>query len=139
VARRERIRVVDVSEAEPERGLRKSRLDSPQTGAEIDTNALKIVGWAVGAKAPVEEVEVLAGGEVVAKAPVEIERPGVAEAYPKNPGADRAGFRLVVQGSGEGRHELAVRGVLDGERAPIGAIVLEIRRPGLLSRLFGNG
>jgi len=138
VARRESIRVVDVSAEQPENGLRKGHLDSPAMGEQLDSNALKIVGWAVGREKPVESVEVLAAGEVVATAPVSIERPGVANAYPDTPGAGRAGFRLVVEGSGEGRHELTVRGVVDGERAPIASIVLEIRRRGLLSRLFGD-
>lgn len=138
MARRESIRVVDVSLAEPDDGLRKAHLDAPAPGEELAANALKIVGWAVGGEEPVESVEVLAGGEVVARAPVEIERPGVAGAYPDTPGAGTAGFRLVVQGSGEGRHELAVRGLVGGKQAPIASIVLEIRRRGLLSRLLGD-
>jgi predicted SAM-dependent methyltransferase len=139
VARRESIRVIDVSTPQAEGGLRKAHLDLPKAGSELDSNALRIIGWAVGKKDRVESVEVLAAGEVVATAPLEIERPGVAEAYAGTPGADRAGFRLVVQGSGEGRHELMVRGVIDGgERATIGSIVLEIQRRGLLARMFGN-
>jgi len=138
VARRESIRVVDVSQGQPENGLRKGHLDSPQAGEALDSSALKIVGWAVGKEKPVESVEVLAAGEVVATAPVSIERPGVAGAYPDTPGAEHAGFRLVVEGSGEGRHELTVQALVDGERAPIASIVLEIRRRGLLSRLFGD-
>lgn len=138
VARRESIRVVDVSQGAAENGLRKAHLDSPTAGAELDSSALKIVGWAVGKEKAVESVEVLAAGEVVATAPVSIERPGVASAYPDTPGAERAGFRLVVEGSGEGRHELTVRGLVDGKPAPIASIVLEIRRRGLLSRLFGD-
>jgi len=138
VARRESIRVVDVSLAEPENGLRKAHLDNPAIGEELGTNALKIVGWAVGREKPIETVEVVAAGEVVASTPVEIERPGVAKAYPDTPGSGTAGFRLVVQGSGEGRHELALRGRVDGKQAPIASIVLEIRRRGLIGRLFGN-
>lgn len=137
VARRETIRVIEVAAAEPEAGLRQSHLDAPTAGTELESNEMKIVGWAVGKQEAVSAVEVLAGGQVVAATPLEIERPGVATAYPDTPGADRAGFRLVVQGSGEGRHELAVRAVVDGEHAPIGSIVLEIRRRGLFSRLFG--
>ena len=138
MARRESIRVVDVSLAEPDNGLRKAHLDNPASGEELPDNALKIVGWAVGSEKPVESVEVLAAGEVVATSPVQIERPGVGNAYPDTPGSGTAGFRLVVQGSGEGRHELAVRGLVNGKQAPIASIVLEIRRRGLLSRLFGN-
>jgi hypothetical protein len=140
VARQEKIKVTAVSEAKAEGGLRKAHLDSPATGSELDSNALKIVGWAVGAEKRVTSVEVVADGEVVATAPVEIERPGVAEAYPKAPGSDRAGFRLIVQGSGGGRHDLSIRGVLDGgTRAPIGDIELEIQRRGLLGRLARRG
>lgn len=139
VSRQERIRVIDVALAEPEEGLRKSHLGFPQPGEELDSNALTIVGWAVGEEKPVESVEILAGGEVVARAPLEVERPGVAEAYAGAPGAERAGFQLVVQGSGEGRHELSVRGVLEGGKAvPVGTIALEIQRRGLISRLFGD-
>jgi methyltransferase family protein len=138
MARRESIRVVDISLAEPENGLRKAHLDAPMTGEALDANALKIVGWAVGKEKPIESVEVLAAGEVVATAPVGIERPGVAGAYPDTLGSGTAGFRLVVQGSGEGRHELTVRGLVDGKQVPIASIVLEIRRRGLLSRLFGD-
>jgi predicted SAM-dependent methyltransferase len=144
VARRERIKVikvVEVSGADAEGDLRASHLDSPTADSELDSNALKIVGWAVGKVTPVESVEIVAADEVVATAPVEIERPGVAATHEGFPGADRAGFRLVVEGSGAGRHDLEVRGVLDnGRRAPIGAITLEIRRRGLLSRLarFGD-
>jgi predicted SAM-dependent methyltransferase len=141
VARREQIRVIAVSEEDSSDGIRKSHLDAPTSGSELDSNTLKIVGWAVGKEAPVGSVEVVADGEVVATAPVEIERPGIASAYEGNPGAERAGFRLVVEGGGVGRHDLEVRGVLaDGARAPIGTIELEIRRRGLLSRLarFGD-
>jgi hypothetical protein len=139
VPRHERIRVIDVTVAGPGDALRQSHLDSPVAGSELDQNALEIAGWAVGKERAVESVEVVAGGGVVATAPLRIERPGVAKGYPGVPGADRAGFRMIVQGSGEGRHELSLRGVLEGgERAPIATIVLEIQRRGLLARMFGN-
>ncbi len=139
MARSERIRVIDVAAAAPDDSLRKAHLDSPTAGTELDSNALKIVGWALGKEKRVESVEVAAGGEVVATAPLQIERPGVAEGFPGVPGADRAGFRMMVQGNGEGRHELSVRGVLEGgERVAIATIALEIQRRGLLARMFGN-
>jgi hypothetical protein len=139
VARQERIRVIDVAVAEPGGGLLKAFLDLPSAGEELDSNALTIVGWAVGEGKAVESVEILAEGQVVAKAPLEFERPGVAEGFAGVPGADRAGFRLVVQGNGEGRHELAVRAVLEGgEQAAVATIALELQRRGLLARVFGN-
>ncbi|HEX5593775.1 MAG TPA: methyltransferase domain-containing protein [Solirubrobacterales bacterium] len=139
VARQERIKVIDVAAAEPRDGLRKAHLDAPVVGDELDSNALKIVGWALGREKPVTSVEVLAGGELVAAAPLQIERPGVAKGFPGVAGAERAGFRLMVQGSGEGRHELSVRGVLeDGERVALATIALEIQRRGLLARMFGS-
>jgi predicted SAM-dependent methyltransferase len=140
VATGERIRVLDVSMAEGGTDeLRACNLDSPTAGSRTETNSLRIVGWAVGRRAAVESVEVLASGEVVARAPLEIERPGIAEAYEDVPGADRAGFRLTVQGSGEGTHELTVMGVLaDGAKVPLGAIGLEIGRRGFFASRFGR-
>jgi hypothetical protein len=139
VARQAQIRVIDVTVADPEDGLRQAYLDSPAAGEEIDSGPLKIIGWAIGKGKAVESVEVLASGKVVATAPLEIERPGIADAYAGMPGAERAGFRVIMQGSGEGRHELTVRAVLEGEeRAAIGSIALEIQRRGLLKRLFGD-
>lgn len=139
VARQERIRVIDVAVAEPGDGLLKAFLDLPKAGEELESNALTIVGWAVGAEKPVESVEILAEGQVVAKTPLTIERPGVADGYAGVAGADRAGFQLIVQGSGEGRHELSLRAVLEGgEQAPIGTIALELQRRSLLARVFGS-
>jgi len=139
VARQERIRVVDVAVAEPGDALLKAFLDLPKAGEELESNALMIVGWAVGKEKPVESVEILAEGQVVARAPLQFERPGVAEGFAGVPGADRSGFRLIVQGSGEGRHELSVRAVLEGgEQAPVGTIALELQRRGLLARVFGS-
>jgi len=139
VARQERIRVIDVAVAEPEDGLRKAFLDLPKASEELESNALTIVGWAVGEEKQVESVEILAEGQVVARAPLQFERPGVAEAYAGVPGADRAGFQLIVQGRGEGRHELSLRAVFEGgEQAPVGTIALELQRRGLLARVFGS-
>ena len=132
--------MIDVAAAEPEGGLRKAFLDLPTAGAELDSNALTIVGWAVGEGEAVESVEVLAEGQVVANSAARVRAPrGRRGLRRRTPGADRAGFRLVVQGSGEGRHELAVRGVSRVASGPPSAsIVLEIQRRGLLARVFGN-
>jgi predicted SAM-dependent methyltransferase len=136
--RNQRIKVVDVSVAEADKTiLRASNVDLPKAGAELDSNALQIVGWAVGRDARAESVEVVTAGEVVATSSLEIERPGVAKTYGEVAGADKAGFQVAVPGSGKGRHELQVRAVLsNGSKAPIGTIEVEIRRLGLLDRLW---
>lgn len=134
--RNEWIKVLDVSvDTGDTNVLRAARLDSPVPGDQVDSSALKIVGWAVGRDAAAEFVEVVAAGEVVASTPLDVERPGVAEAYAQVPGADKAGFRLAVRGSGKGRHDLTVRAVLaDGIKVPIGTIKVEVGRQGLLDR-----
>ena len=106
MSRNERINVVDVLVAEADKtALRASSVDLPKPGAQTDSNALQIVGWAVGREAPAESVEVVADGEVVATSPLEVERPGVAKNFAEVAGADRAGFQLAVHGSGKGEHE----------------------------------
>lgn len=136
MARNERIKILDVSVANADtKALRGVHLDLPTAGERVDSDTFKIVGWAVGRQAAAESIEVLTEGEVVATAPLDEERPGVAKGYQEVPGADKAGFRLAVRGRGKGRHELTVRAVLaDGEKAPIGTIKVEVGRVGLLDR-----
>jgi predicted SAM-dependent methyltransferase len=138
--RNEWIKVLDVSVDTGDTDvLRGARLDAPVVGEKVDSGALKIVGWAVGRDAAAEAVEVVAAGQVVATTPLEIERPGVANAYAQVPGADKAGFRVLVKGSGRGRHDLAVRAILaDGVKAPIGTIKVEVGRQGLLDRFLAR-
>ncbi len=135
--RKERIKVVGVSVAEADKTvLRASNVDLPKPGSQVDSTALRIVGWAVGREAPAQSVEVVKGGEVVAAGALDIERPGVARTFEQVAGADKAGFQLAVRGAGKGRHELKIQAVLaNGLKAPIGTIEVEVRGTGLLDRL----
>jgi predicted SAM-dependent methyltransferase len=105
---------------------------------EDSDEGLKLVGWALGFDSPVTQVEVAVGDEVVARAPIVVERPDIAEAFPDVAGAETAGFQLVIQPSGRGRSRLQIQAALDdGERAPFGAldvIAAPRRRRGLFRR-----
>jgi hypothetical protein len=132
--------IIDVSTGSADREfLRGANLDHPTAGSRLDSETLKIVGWVVGAKSRAVAVEVLSDDEVVARAPVEIKRPGVAQGFQDAPGADAAGFRLLIKGSGEGESELLVRTVLeDGAQVPFAMIRVRIPRRGLLRALKGG-
>jgi hypothetical protein len=61
----------------------------------LPAHAVTVVGWAVGAEGPVAAVEFEAAGEVVWRAPVNVERPDVARAFPdREVGA--AGFQTTL-------------------------------------------
>jgi len=96
-----------------------------------DTDAgLKLIGWALGFDSPVTQVEVVAGGQVVARAPIAVARPDIAEAFPGVPGAETAGFQLVLQSSGKGKSHLEIQASLDnGEKAPFGELEILTVRP----------
>jgi hypothetical protein len=133
--------VLDVSPAEKGGGggdLEAAHLDGPVAGMRVEDAPLRIVGWAVGARSPVREVEVVSEHKIVGKAPVGISRPGVADRFEGVAGADAAGFDLKLEPSGRGVSELLVTAVLeDGSRSAIGIIRVDVTRRGVLSRLFG--
>jgi predicted SAM-dependent methyltransferase len=97
---------------------------------EDTDEGLKLIGWALGFDSSVTEVEVVSGDEVVARAPVVVERPDIAEAFPSVPGSETAGFQLVIQPSGSGKSHLKIQAALEnGEHAPFGELhVVTARR-----------
>lgn len=118
--------------------LEAAHLDGPQAGTRVEHGALRVVGWVVGDRVPVREIEIVSDHKVVGKAPVDIPRPGVAERFAGVAGADAAGFDLKLAPSGKGISELLVAAVLDdGSRSAIGKIRVDVERRGVLSRLFG--
>ena len=133
--------VLDVSLTGQEGGsedLKAAHLDGPVAGMRVEDGPLRVVGWAVGDRAAVREVEVVSEHQVVGKALVDIPRPGVADRFPGVAGADKAGFDLKLEPSGKGISELLVTAVLDdGSRSAIGTIRVDVTRRGMLSRLFG--
>jgi hypothetical protein len=119
-------------------GLGAAHLDAPTAGAHMEERPLRIVGWVVGERARVREVEVVSEERVVGKAPVNVPRPGVAERFDGVEGADAAGFELELEPSGKGISELLLTAVLDdGSRSSIGTVRVDVARRGVLSRLFG--
>jgi hypothetical protein len=132
--------VLDVSLTERGDGggdLEAAHLDAPMPGMRVEDGPLRVVGWVVGDRVGVREVEVVSDHKVVGKAPVEIPRPGVAERFAGRPGADAAGFDLKLEPSGRGVSELLVTAVLDdGSRSAIGTIRVDVTRRSVLSRLF---
>jgi SAM-dependent methyltransferase len=133
--------VLDVSLANEDGAggdLKAAHLDGPVAGMKVEDGPLRVVGWVVGERSPVSEVEVVSDHEVVGRAAVDIPRPGVAERFDGVQGADAAGFDLKLEPSGKGVSELLVTAVLaDGSRSAIGTIRVDVTRRGMLSRLFG--
>jgi predicted SAM-dependent methyltransferase len=118
--------------------LEAAHLDGPVAGMRVEDGPLRVVGWVVGDRARVREIEVVSDHKVIGKAPVDVPRPGVAEQFAGVAGADTAGFDLKLQPSGRGVSELLVTAVFDdGSRSAIGTIRVDVTRRGMLSRLFG--
>lgn len=133
--------VLDVSLAGQEGGggdLKAAHLDGPVAGMRIEDGPLRVVGWVVGDRAAVREIEVVSEHKIVGRALVDIPRPGVADRFTGVAGADKAGFDLKLEPNGRGISELLVTAVLDdGSRSAIGTIRVDVTRRGMLSRLFG--
>jgi glycosyltransferase involved in cell wall biosynthesis len=70
-------------------------LDSPISGTLLPGHAISVVGWVVGEDGDANAVEFEAGGEVVWRAPVRIERPDVAAAFPELE-VGRPGFQTTL-------------------------------------------
>jgi SAM-dependent methyltransferase len=118
--------------------LEAAHLDAPVAGMRVEDGTLRVVGWVVGGRALVREVEIVSDHEVVGKAPVNVPRPGVAERFTDVAGADAAGFDLKLEPSGRGVSDLSLTAVHDdGSRSAIGTIRVNVTRRGVLSRLFG--
>lgn len=108
---------------------------------EDSEEGLKLIGWALGTEHPVSQVEILAGGNTVASAPVAIERPDIAEKFPQVAEAKTAGFQMVIAPSGKGESLLRIEAALEnGERAPLGEVHVVSDQPTRRGRrgLFGR-
>jgi predicted SAM-dependent methyltransferase len=118
--------------------LKAAHLDGPVAGMRFEEGPMRVIGWAVGSRSPVAEIEVVSEHRVVGKAPVDVPRPGVADRFAGVPGAATAGFDLKLEPSGKGVSELLVTAVhLDGSRSALATIRVDVTKRGVLSRLFG--
>jgi predicted SAM-dependent methyltransferase len=118
------VQILEMTHATPNDRLRGHfRVEDSEEG-------LKLIGWALGFDSPVTQVEVETGGQVVARAPIAVARPDIAEAFPGVAGAETAGFQLVLQPSGNGKSQLRIQASLEnGEKAPFGELEVLTARP----------
>jgi hypothetical protein len=124
------IEVVDVSLARSEDGrLRGFELAQPQPG-HSDSTSFPVVGWALGRDARAVSVEIVDGEEVVARSPIDLPRPGLAQKFGDVPDGPAAGFRFRVQARGEGEGEVTMRVVLhDDTRVPVATVRARVSQP----------
>lgn len=107
-------------------------LDDLATGASSRTHFLTIRGWSVGKTHPVEAIEAVAAGHVLARANVDAPTPELAARFPRaEPWATNAGFSLTFDTLGlgpeleirlratEGNRPIARIGVVRGRRQPL--------------------
>jgi glycosyltransferase involved in cell wall biosynthesis len=118
------VEIAEVTLAEPLQGLHGGFLDEPRAGTVLDTRAVDILGWALGAESRAVAAEFAIDGRVFARAPLRAERPDLARAFPDHDEAGRAGFRTTLNLIGTpAEFELQVAIVLKGQqRAPLASI-----------------
>ena len=126
-AEREVGQVQDVVLAPPEHEHLVGRnVEWPKARLGLHGRRLRIVGWACGRMEPVVAVEVTSAGGVRRRAPVTVERPDLADAFPTVPWAGRGGFRVEVPFMAlDSPLELGVQAVLRSQRrVPVATIAL---------------
>jgi predicted SAM-dependent methyltransferase len=106
-------------------------LHAPRPGLLSHDGSLEILGWVVGRDARASEIEVIADGELIGRAPVNLARPDVGRRFERSPGSRSSGFRIVLKAQGEGVSELLLKAALeDGPRIPLWTIRIDAaRRP----------
>ncbi len=117
--------VLDLRLADPDHAaLCRGHIEYPKVGQRVDAHAVRVGGWVFGHVQPAVAVELLAGSDVIGRAPVDVPRPDVVAAFPG--AADISGFRSqasVVRA--DPALDLHVRAVLASQdRVPIARIRL---------------
>lgn len=125
--------LLEVLEAAPvqqdQQRLAGRNVQAPQRGLRSHNGSLEIVGWVVGRESRASEIEVIADGEVIGRAPVNLARPDVGRRFERSPGSRSAGFRIVLTAEGEGASELLLIAALeDGPRIPLWRIRIDAAR-----------
>lgn len=111
--------------AAPPPGVLGSAVDAPLPGVSVDAVAVHVIGWVLGAGAPVAAVEISDGTSVVAKVRPGLPRPDVADAFPGVAWAGTAGYETTITfRQPVGGMRLDIRAVLeDGSLREVGAVV----------------
>jgi sulfotransferase family protein len=125
------VKITSVEIEAPAAGLLGAHIDQPVPGATLESFAVEVRGWAIGADAPVAAVEVSLGArKATLKATPGEPRPDVAGEFPDVPHAQSSGFRTLVGVlENRARFGLEVHARLsDGARVRIGRIEGERRR-----------
>jgi hypothetical protein len=119
------VRVAGVQSFPATDGVVAHVIDHPAAGSTSDAYTLLVAGWVIGTPAPVA-VEVVDGGKVVRRAPVQLVRPGVAARFPEL-GSRPSGYSTPLGLVGLAANaSLELRAVLAGDRrVPLGRFSLE--------------
>jgi len=126
-----RVEVLEVEIAPRDPRLRGSHLSVPARGDVVDARELVLRGWVLAEGEAALAVEVVHDGVVVARAPVELARPELAESQSDLPHAGSCGFEQRLSlAAAAGELRLEVRTVLDPvTRLPIASLGVGIRPP----------
>ena len=88
------ISAISLSELDHER-LWGRYIDSPKPDTHAEVRTLQVVGWVLGKSSPAVDVELIHGGNMLRRTPLNARRPDIAEAF-RVPGAENSGFRITV-------------------------------------------
>jgi len=119
-----RLTIEEVEQRQSARALLGCSLDGPKDGATSATYSFELVGWALAEAGPMNRVEAIQEGRVVAAAEPGEAREDIAAAFPDVAHAGTCGFRLPV-GTLDLRGEFEISVVAwggDGSRAEIAAV-----------------
>ncbi|MBS1845600.1 MAG: hypothetical protein JST53_14380 [Actinobacteria bacterium] len=104
--------------------------------AGANRRGLFLVGWAVGLDSPAREIKIRADGVEVGLAPLNVDRPDVAELLGDVPGALGSGFHVILEPDGLGSGTIAVQVTLeDASTVDLGTVRVDV---GLKSKLPGR-
>ncbi len=103
--------------------LRGRNIEAPKSQNRINGDSILVVGWVLGRSSPATTVEIVHDGTVLQSAPIDVQRPDVAAAFPDASEAEHGGFRTNVPIPESGEFELLVQAVLqDEDTVPLGLV-----------------
>ncbi|MCA9880736.1 MAG: hypothetical protein KC442_23225, partial [Thermomicrobiales bacterium] len=90
------LRVAIRTLADGDAGLLETRLTEPQSGAECRAAALRVSGHVLSASGPVQRIEAVVHGHILAAGTPNLATPHVEARFPAASGAAACGFSLLV-------------------------------------------